>query len=147
MSEAVRLADLPAPAPAQPVEAPPVRKRAGRRSRTRAPGHAKESPGDDAGGRPAPPAPTAEDLRARPEAPSVEPLLVPAATAAPLCGVSEASWYRLKAAGKLPAPVRLGGRVLWRVEELRRWCAAGCPDLRTWQALEHAGGRPRQAGR
>jgi hypothetical protein len=37
--------------------------------------------------------------------------------------------------------VRLGGRVLWRAEELRRWCAAGCPDLRTWSALENASGR------
>jgi predicted DNA-binding transcriptional regulator AlpA len=67
--------------------------------------------------------------------------MVPAPEAARLCGISEASWYRLKSAGKLPAPVKLGGRVLWRVEELRRWSAAGCPDLRTWQALESANGR------
>jgi hypothetical protein len=40
----------------------------------------------------------------------------------------------------------LGGRVLWRVEELRRWTAACCPDLLTWQALESANGR-RGAGR
>jgi predicted DNA-binding transcriptional regulator AlpA len=67
---------------------------------------------------------------------SVEPLLVPASDAARMCGLSEASWYRLKAAGKVPLPVRLGGRVFWRLDELRRWCAAGCPDLRNWQALE-----------
>jgi predicted DNA-binding transcriptional regulator AlpA len=77
----------------------------------------------------------------------VEPLLLAAAEAARLCGVSEASWYRLKAAGKLPAPVKLGGRVLWRREELCRWCAAGCPDLRTWQAMENASGRRGTAGR
>jgi predicted DNA-binding transcriptional regulator AlpA len=71
----------------------------------------------------------------------VEPLLVAAAEAARLCGISEASWHRLRAAGKLPSAVRLGGRVLWRVAELRRWCIAGCPDLRTWQALENANGR------
>ena len=94
-------------------------------------------------------APAVGDLRAaRPTPPAApaEPLLVPAAESARLCGVSEASWYRLKSAGKVPAPVRLGGRVLWRVEKLRRWCAAGCPDLHTWQAMDNAGGRPRPAG-
>jgi len=90
-----------------------------------------------ANGAPPVTAPPPSERPAQPAA-LAEPLLVPAAKAARLCGVSEASWYRLKAAGKLPAPVRLGGRVLWRVEELRRWCAAGCPDLRTWQALESA---------
>ena len=78
---------------------------------------------------------------------SPEPLLLPAPKAARLCGISEATWYRLKAAGKVPVPVRLGGRVLWKVEELRRWCAAGCPDQRSWLALEHANGRSRLAGR
>jgi predicted DNA-binding transcriptional regulator AlpA len=92
------------------------------------------------GGRP-------ESDRAGPTPPAVELLLAPAPGAASLCGISEASWYRLKAAGKLPAPVKLGGRVLWRVEELRRWCAEGCPDLRTWQALENASSRHRQTGR
>ena len=95
-----------------------------------------------------PDAPAAHHSVGRPAAlaAAVEPLLVPAPEAARLCGISEATWYRLKAAGKLPLPLRLG-RVLWRVEELRRWCAAGCPDQRTWQALENANGRPRQAGR
>src|SRR5262245_22929557 len=75
---------------------------------------------------------------------AVEVLLVPAAEASRICGISEASWYRLKAGGKTPLPVRLGGRVLWRVEELRRWCAAGCPDRRSWEALQSAqrNGRP-----
>jgi predicted DNA-binding transcriptional regulator AlpA len=89
-----------------------------------------------------------DTAQARPDAeaphadpPAIEPLLVAAAEAARLCGVSEASWYRLRSAGKLPSPVKLGGRVLWRVAELRRWTAAGCPDLRAWQALENANGR------
>ena len=44
---------------------------------------------------------------------------------ASFCGVSEASWYRLKSASRLPAPVRLGGRVLWRVEGTARFSLAG----------------------
>jgi predicted DNA-binding transcriptional regulator AlpA len=73
--------------------------------------------------------------------PPLEPLQVPAPEAARLSGVSEATWYRLVAAKKVPAPVRLGGRVFWRVAELREWVAAGCPDRRTWEARKGAAGR------
>jgi predicted DNA-binding transcriptional regulator AlpA len=64
-----------------------------------------------------------------------------------MCGRSEASWWRDHAAGCIPAPVKLGGRTLWRAEELRGWVAAGCPARRTWEALQAArsapkGGRP-----
>ena len=68
------------------------------------------------------------------------PEQVPAKLAAPLCGVSVATWHRLNSARKIPAPVRLGGRVLWRVQELRDWMGAGCPDRKTWEALKAAGG-------
>ena len=75
-------------------------------------------------------------LRGRPKAPAVEALLVSADQAASLCGVSPATWYRMAAGGRCPAPVRLSrGCVRWRVEELRTWITAGCPDRRTWEAL------------
>ena len=38
------------------------------------------------------------------------------------------------AAGKLPAPVRIGGRVVWRVDEIRAWLAAGAPSRTEWEA-------------
>jgi predicted DNA-binding transcriptional regulator AlpA len=69
-------------------------------------------------------------------------LLVPAEEAGRLCGVSEATWWRLHAAAKVPAPVRLGGRTLWRRAELVAFCEAGCPDRRTWELLRSKGGRP-----
>lgn len=70
--------------------------------------------------------------------------LVGVAEAARLCGVSRATWDRLEAAGRVgPAPVRLGGRVLYRRAELEEWTAAGCPDRRTWAALRAA----QQSGR
>src|SRR5438046_1151463 len=68
--------------------------------------------------------------------PTTETLLVPADVAGPMCGRSEASWWRDHAAGRIPAAIKLGGRTLWRVEELRSWVAAGCPDRRTWLALQ-----------
>jgi len=92
-----------------------------------------------------------EDLRTRPEAgqPSSsatipEPLLGGAAAAARLCGVSEATWYRMAAAGRTPAPIRLSrGCVRWRLNELRDWIAAGCPNRREWEACRLANGRTR----
>jgi predicted DNA-binding transcriptional regulator AlpA len=71
------------------------------------------------------------------------PLLVPAEVAGPMCGRSEASWWRDSAAGRIPAPIKLGHSTLWRVEELQSWIEAGCPDRKTWEALrrQRGGGR------
>ena len=81
--------------------------------------------------------------------PAAEPLLVDARTAARLFGIGLATWRRHDAAGKVPAPVRLGGGVLWRRAELADWTAAGGPDRRTWELLRagpaQRDGRPRRA--
>lgn len=61
------------------------------------------------------------------------PILVPAKAAAALCGRSVASWWRDLAAGRVPAPLKLGGRTLWRVEELREWVEADCPPRAEWE--------------
>jgi hypothetical protein len=42
------------------------------------------------------------------------------------------------AAGKLPAPIRIGGRVVWTLTGptgIRAWLAAGAPDRQTWAAM------------
>lgn len=76
--------------------------------------------------------------------PAVEVLLIPADVAGPMCGRSRASWWRDHAAARVPAPITLGGRTLWRVAELKRWIDAGCPDRKTWESAEarRKGGRP-----
>lgn len=66
----------------------------------------------------------------------LQTLGVEAVEAARLCGVSRSTWYSLRKAGRVPKPVRLGRRVLWRVEELREWVAAGCPPLSRWETLK-----------
>jgi predicted DNA-binding transcriptional regulator AlpA len=81
--------------------------------------------------------PEAEQNAATVAAP-VEALLVPAAVAGPMCGVSKATWWRLHAAAKVPAPIRLGGRTLWRRAELVAFCEAGCPDRKTWETMQRA---------
>lgn len=78
---------------------------------------------------------------AHPELPSLrEPaLLLPARQAAALCGVSTATWWRWDASGRIPAPVRLSaGCVRWRRAELAEWTAAGCPERKTWVAIQGA---------
>jgi predicted DNA-binding transcriptional regulator AlpA len=68
---------------------------------------------------------------------ALEPLLVDAKQAAILCGISPASWHRLRSAGKIgPGPVRLGGRVLWRRAEIEAWVTGGCLDQQTWKVLQ-----------
>jgi excisionase family DNA binding protein len=70
--------------------------------------------------------------------PSTEPHLIPDFEAATLAGVSRATWHRLRAAGKVPPAVRLGRKVLWRRAEIVAWIEAGCPDARTWAAMQAA---------
>jgi predicted DNA-binding transcriptional regulator AlpA len=64
----------------------------------------------------------------------IHTLLLGARQAAPLCGVSVPTWWRLNSAGKTPAAVKLGHRTLWRADELRAWVEAGCPSREEWEA-------------
>jgi len=54
-------------------------------------------------------------------------LLVGADVVARLMGVSPRTVWRLLSAGKLIAPIRVGGSTRWRSDELREWIARGCP--------------------
>ncbi|MCL5279237.1 MAG: hypothetical protein M1376_04945 [Planctomycetes bacterium] len=67
---------------------------------------------------------------------TVEPILVSAKIAAAACGVSRSTWLGWDAAGFCPRPVRIVGRVLWVVDDLRRWAIAGCPGRETFEAAK-----------
>jgi prophage regulatory protein len=62
----------------------------------------------------------------------LSPLVVDARRLARLlcCGIRTVRTW--DAAGKLPSPIRIGGRVVWRVDELRQWLAAGAPHRDEW---------------
>jgi len=62
------------------------------------------------------------------------PLLVAARRLAPMLDVGLRTVRSWDAAGKLPAPLRISGKVLWRVDEISDWLAAGAPDRKTWEA-------------
>lgn len=54
-------------------------------------------------------------------------LLVGAKELARMMDVSTRTLWRLLSAGKLIQPVRIGGNTRWRLGEVRRWIADGCP--------------------
>lgn len=56
-----------------------------------------------------------------------EPLLVKAAQIAELMQISPRSLWRLRSGGKIPEPLRIGGAVRWRLDDIKIWIAAGCP--------------------
>ncbi|GAB4150540.1 MAG: hypothetical protein Tsb009_25410 [Planctomycetaceae bacterium] len=57
-----------------------------------------------------------------------EPLLISADHLAGLLGISTRSIWRRLSAGELVEPVRIGGSVRWRLDEVKAWIAAGCPS-------------------
>ena len=49
--------------------------------------------------------------------------------------VSLATWRRWDSSAKIPRGFRLGGRKLWRFDDLKRWAALGFPDRRAFERL------------
>lgn len=47
---------------------------------------------------------------------------------AELLQVSTRTLWRMRSAGSLPTPIRLGSAVRWRRDEIEQWILAGCPS-------------------
>lgn len=61
------------------------------------------------------------------------PMLLDAAEAARLLGVSRSTFWTYHNAGRVPLPIRLSARVVkWRKTELEAWVRAGCPRRAFW---------------
>jgi excisionase family DNA binding protein len=58
-----------------------------------------------------------------------DPLLLDVMAVAELLGCSDRHVRRLAAAGKMPAPVRLGALVRWPRAALEAWLHQGCPAM------------------
>jgi len=69
---------------------------------------------------------------------TASPLVVDAKALAKLLGLGVRTIRTHDAAGKLPSPIRIGGRVVWVVAEIRDWLTAGAPDRKTWEARRAA---------
>ena len=78
------------------------------------------------------------DPPARTRRRKLSPLVVDARRLAKLLCAGVRTVRTWDAAGKLPKPIRIGGRVVWRVAEIREWLAAGAPDRAAWEARKTA---------
>lgn len=69
------------------------------------------------------------DDRPLPGAPREEgaSLLATPKQVAELLQVSTRTLWRMRSAGSLPTPVRLGAAVRWRRDEIEAWIQQGCP--------------------
>ena len=67
---------------------------------------------------------------------SESPQLLRASGVSAMLDKSVRSVWRDHAADRLPKPIRIGGSVRWRKEEVVRWIRAGCPDRHTWERME-----------
>jgi excisionase family DNA binding protein len=74
-----------------------------------------------------PPFAAARNLHDR-SPPDPTPLLISVQDLATILKISTRSVWRLLSAGKLPSPVRIGGAVRWRYDEVKHWIDAGCPE-------------------
>ncbi|WP_088258728.1 helix-turn-helix transcriptional regulator [Fimbriiglobus ruber] len=70
--------------------------------------------------------------------PIIAPLVVDAQRLGVMLDAKLRTVWTWNAAGKLPAPIRIGGRVLWRVDEIRAWIDAGAPNRVEWEARRAA---------
>jgi predicted DNA-binding transcriptional regulator AlpA len=55
------------------------------------------------------------------------PLLISVVTLAEMLDISPRSVWRRLSCGEMIEPIRLGGSVRWRLHDVEKWVAAGCP--------------------
>ena len=76
-----------------------------------------------------------------PVEPATDSLLLRPADAARICGVSVRNWRSWYAAGRIPAPVKVGSLKLWRKRDLDNWADAGCPSRPELKRMQEAAER------
>lgn len=62
---------------------------------------------------------------------NVQPVLITAADLAHMMQISIRTLWRLRSAGQLIKPIRIGGNTRWRLDEVQNWIAEGCPTPTT----------------
>ncbi len=82
-----------------------------------------------------------EAVKQGPATNAADPRLLAVGEVARLLSISIRATWKFVAAGRLPAPVRLGRSVRWRAAELDAWISAGCPEVTAESGARGAGGR------
>ncbi|QQE10118.1 helix-turn-helix domain-containing protein [Planctomycetota bacterium] len=57
---------------------------------------------------------------------------------AEMLDIDRSTVYRHRRAGRLPLPIKIGKRVLWIGDEVKRWLEAGAPNLRRWGQMSQS---------
>ncbi|MCE9591715.1 MAG: helix-turn-helix domain-containing protein [Planctomycetes bacterium] len=78
----------------------------------------------------------------RDDATQVEAVLISMQQVAQRLACSLRHVQRLRDAGKMPPPVRLGTLTRWNRAVIDQWIADGCPDLRKHSALKNRANTP-----
>ncbi len=55
-----------------------------------------------------------------------QPVVVTAAQLAIMLQVSKRTLWRMRSAGTLPSPMRVGGIVRWRLDDVTKWLSESC---------------------
>jgi excisionase family DNA binding protein len=76
-----------------------------------------------------------EPLSATLPIPDGKPILITADELAAKLALSKRTIYRMLSAGTFIQPLRLGGAVRWRLDEIEAWIAAGCPNRNEWEVI------------
>ena len=67
-----------------------------------------------------------------------KPQLLNAKEFAAMLHVSQRHLWRLKAAGKLPKPVKVGECVRWLLADIETWLDLGCPSQKQFEVRKAA---------
>ena len=68
----------------------------------------------------------------------MEPLTIRGKELSKLLNISLITLRRMDSAGKVPAPIRLNGCLVWNYQEVKDWVSAGCPIRAKWLAIRAA---------
>lgn len=65
--------------------------------------------------------------------------LLSAEDLATMLSLSRRQVFRLNSCGRIPAPVRIGGAVRWRLDnDIKPWIGMGCPDRKEFETRRQA---------
>lgn len=62
--------------------------------------------------------------------------LLSAKTLGEMLSLSKRQVFRLNSSGKVPAPVRIGGSVRWRQNDIEQWISLDCPERKQFEAMQ-----------
>ena len=66
------------------------------------------------------------NISTSPQGSAEPPKLITAARLAEILSISKRSLQRLQSRGAIPAPLRVGGAVRWRLDAIETWIQNGC---------------------